>query len=91
MMYIKKVRLTNFRNYDDVLVDFSKGISLIAGANAQGKTNLVESLVLASTAKSPRTSNLQDLIKDGKQNAFADVLVERNYGEVKISFSLNRI
>ena len=88
-MHIKKVRVTNFRNYDNALVEFSKGISLIAGANAQGKTNLVESLVLCSTAKSPRTSNLQDLIKDGKQNAFADVVVERNYGEVIISFSLD--
>ena len=88
-MIIKKVQLTNFRNYDYALIDFSSGISLIAGSNAQGKTNLVESLVLASTAKSPRTSNLQDLIKDGKQSAFADVVVERNFGEVKISFSLN--
>ena len=88
-MVIKKVQLTNFRNYDYALVDFSEGISLVAGSNAQGKTNLVESLVLASTAKSPRTSNLQDLIKDGKQNAFVDVIIERNFGEVKISCSLN--
>ena len=88
-MIIKKVQLTNFRNYDYALVDFSKGISLVAGSNAQGKTNLVESLVLASTAKSPRTSTLQDLIKDGKTNALVDVLVQRNYGEIKVSFSLN--
>ena len=87
-MVIKKVKLVNFRNYDYALVDFCKGISLVAGANAQGKTNLVESLVVASTAKSPRTSSLQECIKDGKSSASVDVVVERKYGEVKVSFSL---
>lgn len=89
-MRIKSVKLENFRNYDYALVDFCEGISLIAGLNAQGKTNLVESLVISSTTKSPRTSSLQECIKDGKANAFVKVVVERKYGEVTLSYGIDQ-
>jgi len=88
-MEIKKLKLTNFRNYDYALVDFGKGISLVTGANAQGKTNLVESLVIASTTKSPRTSSLQEVIKDGQASAGVEVIYERKYGQASISYTIS--
>ena len=88
-MKINSVKLQNFRNYDYVVVDFAEKITLVSGANGQGKTNLVESLVLASTTKSPRTSSLQELIKDGKDNAKATISATRNFGNVEIEFTIS--
>lgn len=88
-MEIKNIKLVNYRNYDYVSISFNSGITLISGANGQGKTNLVESLIMASTTKSPRTSSLQDLIKDGKGGLSAEIEVERKYGKMKIGFSID--
>ena len=45
-MYIKKVKLENFRNYDNLEVEFKKDFNLIYGNNAQGKTNILEAIYL---------------------------------------------
>lgn len=62
-MYIENVRLENFRNYSSGNFSFSKGINVIEGSNAVGKTNLVESVYFCAVGKSPRTSRDKDLIK----------------------------
>ena len=43
-MYIKELKLKNFRNYRDLTIGFDRRVNLITGQNAQGKTNLIESL-----------------------------------------------
>ena len=43
-MTIKRLVLKDFRNYDSVSVDFDKGVNIIYGNNAQGKTNLLEAI-----------------------------------------------
>ena len=62
-MYIKNIELTNFRNYDELKVDFNKNVNLILGNNAQGKTNLLESIYLTSIGRSFRTNKDSDLVK----------------------------
>jgi len=62
-MYIKSIELNNFRNYANETFYLDKGLNIIVGNNAQGKTNLLESVYLASIGKSPRTNNIKDLIK----------------------------
>ena len=44
-MKLQKISLTNFRNYEDLCLEFSPDVNLIVGDNAQGKTNLLEGLV----------------------------------------------
>ena len=61
-MYIKKVSLENYRNYEKIEVDFDKNVNLILGENAQGKTNLIESIYMASFGKSFRTSKDREVI-----------------------------
>jgi DNA replication and repair protein RecF len=51
-MGIKKLKLTNFRNFKGKLLEFSEGITIILGPNASGKTNILESLFLLSVGKS---------------------------------------
>ena len=55
-MRLESLRLHNFRNYADVNVSFTDGIHILTGKNAQGKTNLLESILYLSTTRSHRTS-----------------------------------
>lgn len=67
-MFIKNLKLQNFRNYSDISVDFDPKNNVIHGLNAQGKTNLIESIYFLSTFKSFRTSKNRELIKLGHDN-----------------------
>lgn len=62
-MYIKHIELSNFRNYDELDVDFNQNVNLILGNNAQGKTNLLEGIYLTSIGRSFRTNKDSDLVK----------------------------
>jgi len=68
-MYIKKVRMQNFRNYEDVSLTFSPGINLIYGENGSGKTNIIEAIYWISIGKSFRSSEDTILVKHGKPGA----------------------
>lgn len=64
-MYLKSVELYNFRNYKHVKVSFNKSINIIYGKNAQGKTNLLESIYLLGLTNSHRNVLDNSLIKNG--------------------------
>jgi DNA replication and repair protein RecF len=64
-MHLKKLQLTDFRNYSNLNVEFDKNTVLILGENGRGKTNLLESIYYLSTGKSHRSSNQDELIKWG--------------------------
>lgn len=61
-MILKKLRLTNFRNYQRKEFEFSQKVSLVVGPNTSGKTNLLEGLMLLSTGKSFRAGLEQEMI-----------------------------
>ena len=61
-MYLKKIELKNFRNYEEEAVEFHNKVNIITGKNAQGKTNLLESLYIMSLGKSFRTSKDSEMI-----------------------------
>lgn len=63
---IQKLRLQNFRNLDDEVFEFSPKVTVIVGANATGKTNLLEAIYLVSLGKSFKASLESELIKLGK-------------------------
>lgn len=88
-MYVKSVKLVNFRNYETANAEFCRGVNLVTGQNGQGKTNLVEALVTASWTKSPRTTKHKDMIRFGASKALAEIIVNRNFGDLKISYELS--
>lgn len=88
-MQVKWCKLNNFRNYNDEVVEFLPGINLISGQNGQGKTNLVESVMLCALSKSPRTSHDEDLKTEGESHSEVEIAVERNFGEVKLKCILD--
>lgn len=73
-MYITKINLENFRNYEKQEILLSQGINLLYGDNAQGKTNVIEAVFLCSMGKSFRSKKEKELIRFNEN--FANVQVE---------------
>ena len=60
-MYIKNIKLKNFRNYTNQEIELNKNINIFFGDNAQGKTNIIESIYISSIGKSLRTSGYRNV------------------------------
>ena len=67
-MKIEHIKLTNFRNYEDLELDFNPNINIIVGNNGQGKTNILESIYVLSLSKSNRDGYDSDMIKFEKES-----------------------
>lgn len=68
-MYCKKIKVKNFRNINQAEVDFSEGVNILAGANAQGKTNLLEAVFYPSVGRSFRGAHTREIISFGEKQA----------------------
>lgn len=62
-MWIKEIKLNNFRNYKKETIELNDGINVFYGENAQGKTNIIEAIYLCALGKSFRTSRDSEMIK----------------------------
>lgn len=62
-MIIKRLQLKHFRNYEELELDFNKKINVFVGNNAQGKTNIIESIYTLAITKSHRTHLDANLIQ----------------------------
>ena len=62
-MKINKLKLSNFRNYENVEIEFSKGVNIILGDNGVGKTNLVEAIDFLTIGKSFKTNDEKETIR----------------------------
>lgn len=87
-MYVESIRLINFRNYFNLELDLNKKVNLFLGNNAQGKTNLLESIYICSFGKSFRTNRDRDMINFKKNKCYVGTkVVGRNFDkfvEIKI-------
>ena len=83
-MIIKSMELKNFRNYSDESVDFTGGLNVLFGRNAQGKTNCAEAVFYLCTGTSPRCRRDRQLIKKGCTFAEISATAEGLYGETEI-------
>ena len=88
-MKLKKLELKNYRNCESICLEFSRQKSLIIGKNAQGKTNILESIYLLSDLKSPRTSTFSDLIKFGTEKFEINSEVLKNETDIELDLSYN--
>ena len=66
-MFLGNITFRNFRNYESLHLQFSTGVNLITGENAQGKTNILEGIYFLSTVKSHRTNRDDELIQQEKE------------------------
>jgi len=79
-LFLKELRLKNYRVFDDLIFKPDTGISLIIGHNAQGKTSMLESLYLCSTGRSHRTTKDKELIKLGQNQAYISSCAKKATG-----------
>ena len=61
-MQVRRLSLTNFRNYARLELDLPGGVVLLHGDNAQGKTNLLEAIYFLATTRSPHATQDQQLV-----------------------------
>ena len=88
-MKLKNLKLKNYRNCENVELDFCDFKNLIIGKNAQGKTNILESIYFLSNMKSVRTSNNLDLIKFSEEKTEINANLEKNNTDIEMDFSYN--
>ncbi|MBP3806646.1 MAG: DNA replication/repair protein RecF [Oribacterium sp.] len=89
-MIIDSLELKNFRNYESLKVSLSPGTNIFYGDNAQGKTNVLESIFLASTSKSYRISKDKDLIQFGNDEAHIKMEVRKHDVPYRIDMHLKK-
>lgn len=75
-MHIRKIELTNFRNYDKFKIDNLEDINVIIGANGIGKTSIIESIYVASTARSFKNNDENVMIKSNSDYFKIKVMVD---------------
>ena len=90
-MLIKKIKLQDFRNYEELELEFNDNVNLILGQNAQGKTNLLESVYVTSMGKSFRTAKDSEMIRFGQDfgKVYVETLKDDFDGSVEIIFDKN--
>lgn len=89
-MKIKKIKLKNYRNCKEIELDLNSKKILIIGKNAQGKTNILESIYFISTLKSQRTTNNLELINFGSENVEIFAKIEKANTEIELFFQYEK-
>lgn len=88
-MFLRELSLRSFRNYDSLELEFGSNLIFFIGCNAQGKTNILESIFLSCTGRSHRTSRDRELIKRGHDRSLVKTRVEKLRGVSEISIYLS--
>lgn len=89
-MFIESVELLNFRNYEQLHMDFHEGTNVLYGDNAQGKTNILESIYLCSTTKSHKGSKDKEIVRFGEDESHIKMMVRRDGIPYRIDMHLKK-
>ena len=87
-MWIKKIKINNFRNYDQEEIDLEKNINIFYGENAQGKTNIIESIFLCGMGKSFRAKKDKEMINLNYEKAQIEIEYQKTDRDGKIKIEL---
>ena len=89
-MKIKRLELSNFRNYESLCVDFSDNVNILYGDNAAGKTNILEAIYMCATTRSQRQSKEKDMIRFGCEEAHLRMIAADEITQRRIDMQLSR-
>ena len=89
-MYISSLELADFRNIVSLHMDFSQGTNILYGENAQGKTNILESLYMISTTKSHRGVRDRDMIRFGVEESHIRSLIMKGGIDYRVDMHLRK-
>ncbi len=79
-MRIEHLKLTNFRNYSSLELDFNNNVNIIIGDNGKGKTNILESIYVLSLTKTNRYGVEENLIKFNEEIAKLEGIIRKRKG-----------
>lgn len=88
-MRLNEISVQHYRNYDELTLDFPKTLNIFLGENAQGKTNLLESIYVLAMTRSHRTSNEKELIHWDSDAAKISGIVEKKTGTVPLEMLIS--
>ena len=89
-MIIKSIELADYRNYDSLTMEFCEGTNILYGDNAQGKTNILEAIYVASTTKSHKGSKDKDIVNFDKEEAHIRTYIEKEGVNTRIDMHLRK-
>ena len=89
-MIVKSINLKDYRNYELLNIELSDKTNIIYGDNAQGKTNILESMYVGATTKSHRGSKDKELIRFGCDEAHIKMIVCRNDIDYRIDMHIKK-
>ena len=89
-MIIKSLELADFRNYENLKIDFSSGTNILYGDNAQGKTNILEAIYVSATTKSHKGSKDKEIIRFGQEEAHIRTILDRDGAEYRVDMHLRK-
>ncbi|MFI3299865.1 MAG: DNA replication/repair protein RecF [Candidatus Gastranaerophilales bacterium] len=89
-MKLQNISLKNYRNSENLELDLTANKVLIIGKNAQGKTNILESIYFLSTLKTPRTSNYLELINFNANNCEIKTNIIKSNTDIELNYSYNK-
>lgn len=87
-MIVESLSLKNYRNYENLNLNFSDGTNILYGNNAQGKTNILEAVYMSGTTKSHRTNKDLELIRFMQEESHISTIVRKNGISHKIDIHL---
>jgi DNA replication and repair protein RecF len=87
-VFLTKLRLNHYRNYEQFEMSTSSNVNIFVGPNAQGKTNLLESIYVLALTKSHRTHQDKELISWNESQTFLHAEIEKKYGTCKLDLSI---
>ena len=89
-MKLNELHVKNFRNYEEVHLSFKKGLVIFLGENAQGKTNLLESIFVLAMTRSHRTSQEQELIGWNQESAYIKGTLQKKHATLPLEILLTK-
>lgn len=89
-MIVQSIELNHFRNYETLSMQFDRGTNILYGDNAQGKTNILESIYVSGTTKSHKGSKDREMIRFGEKEAHIRTVVEKQGNRFQIDIHLKR-
>ena len=89
-MIIKSIELKNYRNYEQLEIDFDQATNILYGDNAQGKTNILESAYVSATTKSHKGSRDKEMIRFGEDEAHIRTIVTKREQDFQIDIHLKK-
>lgn len=88
-MILNHIHLTHYRNYDELNLDFSPKLNVFVGDNAQGKTNLLESIYVLSLTKSHRTTHEKELISWNQEYSKINGKITKKIGDIDLTMMVS--